>query len=116
MGAHLDARRRNIARAGRTMTLQRTSGTFPSVTSVTVELLGFSRAYKPDPLAGTLIQAELVFEILNDEIEASGSYTGPPVKGDQILADGLTYEVVGVDIVREASVIIGHSLMVKGGS
>ena len=33
MGAHLDARRRNIARAGRTMTLQRTSGTFPSVRS-----------------------------------------------------------------------------------
>lgn len=116
MGAHLDARRRNIARRGRTMALQRTSGSYPSVTTVTVDLIGFSHAYKPDPLTGTLIQAELVFEILNDEIAASGSYAGPPIKGDQIVADGLTYEIVGVDIVREADVVIGHQLMVKGGS
>lgn len=116
MGAHLDARRRNIARTGRSMTLQRTSGSFPSVTTVSVELVGFSHAYKPDPLVGTLIQADLVFEILNDEIDASGSYSGPPVKGDQIVADGLTYEIVGVDIVREAETVIGHTLMVKGGS
>lgn len=116
MGVHLEARRRNIARAGRTMTLQRTSGTFPSVTTVSVALVGFSHAYKPDPLVGTMIQADLVFEILNDEIEASGSYTGPPVKGDQILADGLTYEVEAVDPVREAGTIIGHRLMVRGGS
>lgn len=116
MGAHLDARRRNIRRCGRAMALQRTSGSFPSVTTVSVALIGFSRAYKPDPLAGTLIQADLVFEILNDEIGESGSYAGPPVKGDQVAADGLTYEIVGVDIVREAETVIGHTLMVKGGS
>lgn len=116
MGAHLDARRRNLARTGRSMTLRRSSGEFPTVTYASVTLVGFSRTYRPDPLAGTLIQADLVFEIGNDEIAASGTYAGPPVKGDEIVADGVSYQVEGVNTVREASAIIGHTLMVRGGS
>ncbi len=113
MGAQLDARRRNLARAGRAMTLRRSAGSFPSVTYASVALVGFSRAYRPDPLVGTLIQADLVIEIGQDEITAA-SWPGPPAKGDEIQADGASYNVEGVETIREADAIIGHRLMVRG--
>jgi hypothetical protein len=115
MGAQLDARRRLIASRGRSMTLRRSSGAFGAVTYATVTLTGFSRAYRPDPLAGSLVQADYVVEILNDEIAAQVTYAGPPRPNDELTMDGQSFNVQGAEAIYEASTLIGHRLMVRGG-
>lgn len=114
MGAMLDARRRLIASRGRNMTLRRSSGTFGAVTYASVTLKGFSRAYRPDPLAGSLVQADYAVEILNDEIVAA-SWAGPPRPTDELLMDGASFSVEGAEPIYEGAAVIGHCLMVRGG-
>lgn len=115
MGAHLDARRRNIASRGRSFTLRRQTVTSPATYS-SVTVTAFLRAYRPDQIAGALMQGDWAMEIGNDEI-AAASWPGPPRPGDEVLdGSAATYAVIGAAAIYEGSTLIGHTLQLRGGA
>ena len=110
MSAHLTARRRQIARNGRPMTLRRG----PSTAPVTVALTGFAREYRPEELQGAVQQGDWRVEILDDEIAAAG-WPGPPGKPDKLTIGGAVFTVQGAMEVNVGGQRIGWSLWVRGG-
>lgn len=115
MGAQLDARRRNLARAGRNYTLRRQTQTSPATYS-SVTVLGFRRAYRPDQIAGSIMQGDWTLEILNDEI-VENSWPGPPISGDEVQdSTTATYAVEGAEAIYEATTLIGYRLHIRGGA
>ena len=115
MGAHLNARRHNIARAGRPYTLRRQTAYTPAATYSSVTVQGYRRTYRTDELSGALVQGDWALEILNDEI-AAATWSGPPINGDELLDGSLaTYAVQGAAPVYEGSTLIGYTLQIRGG-
>lgn len=115
MGAHADARQRNLASRGRSFTLRRQTVTTPAAYT-TVTVTGFRRAYRPDQIAGAIQQGDWALEICNFEI-AAASWPGPPRAGDEVLdGSAATYAVVGAAAVYEGEDLIGHTLQLRGGA
>lgn len=115
MGAHLDARRVNIAARGRSFTLRRQTVTSPATYS-SVTVTGFLRSYRPDQIAGALMQGDWAMEITNDEI-AAASWAGPPRAGDEVLdGSAAAYAVIGAATIYEGDTLIGHTLQLRGGA
>lgn len=110
MGHLLDARRRNLAARGRSMTLRRISTGAP----VTVTVVGTLRLFSPQDLTGAVKQGDARIEIGQDEI-AAASWPYPPRSPDQVLVDGQTHTVQGATPVCEGATIIGWTLHVRGG-
>lgn len=107
MGALADARRRQLARKGRQMTLARLNG--PSVS-----LIGYARDYRPEELVGGIAQGDVRVEIGADEI-AAASWPAPPRKTDRVTVDGRTYTIQGASAVYDGPTLAGYSIWARGG-
>ena len=113
MSRHLDARRRNILRAGRSATLRRQTG-FDPLTYADVTLLVTVRRYRPDQFQGGVRVGDAQAETLDNEIRAV-SWPGPPRAGDVLELDGAAWQVVGAARVFDGPALIGHTLWIRGG-
>jgi hypothetical protein len=112
MGAIADARRRQLARRGRPMTLSRlvTDGAPVAVTPT-----GYARDYRPEELVGGIMQGDIRVEIGADEI-AAAAWPAPPRKPDRLVVDGRTYTVQGATAVYDGPTLAGWSLWARGGA
>lgn len=115
MSAFLRSRRKLVGRAGRPMTLKRqtSTATIPPTYS-TVTVVGLLVSYRPESIAGEIMQGDARVAILNDEI-ATASWPGPPRKHDTLVVDDETWVVEGSAPVYDGATLIGHSLHVRGG-
>ena len=109
-GAHLRARRRTLARMGRTITLQRPND---NPAPVPLAVIGFPVAYRPDAVKPPISQGDCQLATLNDEIAAAGWPT--PGQGTYAVIDGVTWSVLGASPVYEGSTCIGWNLWIRGG-
>lgn len=103
---------RALVKNGRTMTLQRLSGTGPSTTDVTV--YGVAQGYAPEELAGDVLQGDMRVTLSNSEI-AAAVWPGPPVRGDRIVIDARTWFVRGCETKYLGTTPLAHVLHVRGG-
>lgn len=94
----------SLKRAGRAMDLKRRVGTTTELTTVTVH--GRSRTYKPDELAGLVIQGDRRIRISALETGALGA----PKKGD-ILDGGA---VQGAETLYDGETLCGYVCWVRG--
>lgn len=110
-GTHYRARKRQISRAGRAMTLRRYSSTS---SHVDVAVTGTLSQYTPEQIGvGEIQQGDGTVAIMNDEILAAG-WPGPPRNGDRIVIDGRTWAVKASFAVYERDNLIGHNIYVRG--
>ncbi len=112
MGALRDARRRALARRGRSMTLRRM--VLPPGTYASAIVTGFSADYAPDDLAPPLVQGDRRLEILHADLVAA-SFPWPPREPDEVLDGGESFTVNFAAPVWEGSERIGWTLVVRGG-
>ncbi|MFC0410941.1 hypothetical protein [Roseomonas elaeocarpi] len=111
MSHHLETRRRLIRSRGRTMTLIRQArGATPAIS---LPLIGFPRAYRPDEIQGGVQANDQQVEILNDEIAAAG-WPAPPANPDRLVIDGRTSTVKGARPVYAGAELLGWSIWVTG--
>jgi hypothetical protein len=104
----LEARRRMIQQRGRMMLLRR-EGSAP----LSVDLLGFPRAYQPGELTGGVQQGDERVEILNDELAKAG-WPSPPRRPDRLEKDGGVGTLQGARPIYDGALLIGWSLWVRG--
>lgn len=102
----LDARRRQLARWGRTITLRRNG-------VADLPLLGVPHTYQPAELIGGIQQGDQRVAIGADEV-AAAAWPAPPRKPDTVTIDGHSYVVQGATAVYDGSRLIGWNLWVKG--
>jgi hypothetical protein len=99
-----------IARVGKAATLRRVTG---PQTFVSVGVKVVVRAYQPNELQGGIVQGDRQARISNAEIDAR-QWPGPPRRGDQLILDGRTYNVQGVDSPNIAEDTAMHIMQVRG--
>jgi hypothetical protein len=101
-----------IARVGKAATLRRVAG---PLTFVSVGVKAVVRAYQPNELQGAIIQGDRQARISNVEIGAR-QWPGPPRRGDQLILDGRTYNVQGVDSPNIGEDTAMHIIQVRGAA
>jgi len=108
MGALLAGRRRLIARFGRPVTIRR-GNLDGSVTSA--DFVGALTRFSAAQLVGALSQDDARLEMMADVL---GGFPVPPRAIDEVLSDGLSFNVQFVASVHEGPLLIGWSLTLRG--
>jgi hypothetical protein len=102
---------RMLARYGRPMTLRRRTGSTTSFTEAAAN--GVLHQFSPEELSGDILHGDA--RIILDAAPVIAADLDPPRKGDHVVADGRTWQVLGamVGIVRESP--CAYELHVRGG-
>ncbi len=85
-----------LLKYGRPMTLRRNAWSGATATPTDVTIYGVTEGYQPQELVNGIMQGDTKVKFSNAQI-AAASWPGPPIKGDQIIADGRTRVVMGVE-------------------
>lgn len=104
---------RQLAAHGQTVTLRRQTIVNP-VTYREVTVTAVVRKYRPEELAGTIVQGDRQVIMSDSEIAADG-WPGPPQVNDRVVIDGATATVVkAVDTIKVGATTVRHNLTVTG--
>ncbi len=99
---------RALARHGRAMILRRRVGTGSTFAEVVVR--GYSTGFRPDQLAGNVMQGDQRYTIGPD----AGTLSAPRAN-DRVRDAGRDWTVLGVDALRVGEQVCGYVLHVRGG-
>jgi hypothetical protein len=101
-----------LDRVGKAATLRRVIG--PG-SFVSVAVTAVWRGYAPNELAGDIVQGDRQARISDAEIVAR-QWPGPPRRGDQMILDGRTWQVMGVDSPNIGDVTAMHIIQIRGAA
>lgn len=102
-----------LGRYGRAMTVRRRQGTTTTFTQVSVT--GILRSFRPEEIAGGVMQGDAQAIITANEIIGTAGFS-PPVKGDFVAIDGKNWAVLGVTPRMIESDVVAYHLWMRGGA
>lgn len=91
------------------------SMTLTRLPSTTVALQGVARNYQPSEVAGGVSQGDRHVVIGVAEMIAA-SWPAPPVRGDQMLIGGRTFQVIAVDVLAVGGADVRYDIQVRGAA
>lgn len=104
---------RLLARFGRAMTVRRRQGTTTTFTQVSVT--GILRSFRPEEIAGGVMQGDAEAIITANEILGTAGFA-PPAKGDFVAIDAKNWAVLGVTPRMIEADIVAYHLWIRGGA
>lgn len=103
------APRRLLRRMGRAVTVQRRNGM--GFIAATTE--GHQGSYAPEQLVGEIRHGDAPWTVLADAVIAAG--LNPPRNGDQLVAGGRTWQILGAQPRMVAERVTHFTLWCRGG-
>ena len=83
--------------------------------AVDVTVVATVMGYQPNEITGGVMQGDRKAKLSDNEIVAAG-WPGPPRKGDILMIDGRTFTAITCDTVKMGSVVLSHTMQVRGAS
>jgi hypothetical protein len=102
-----------LLRFGRTMTLRRNAWANGVATPTDVTVFGVTEGYTPQELVNGIMQGDSKVTFSNAQI-AAAAWPGPPAKNDQIVIDGRTRTILGVESKYLGTDVLVHVVQVRG--
>lgn len=101
---------RQLAAHGQSVTLRRFTGVGSARTFTDATVRAFVRDYRPDELAGGIVQGDTVVTLSPTDVAAGGL----PKIGDKVVIDGRERTVQAAPPVRIAGMVVRINLQVRG--
>lgn len=102
-----------IERVGKTASLRRLGGR--AGIWFDVDVIAVWRGYLPNEFQGGIVQGDRHVTI-SDRAIAARKWPGPPRRGDQMILDGRTYQVLAVDSPNVGEETAMHIMQVRGAA